>query len=106
MHNTQGGQKVSKPNFSLNVISFLLVLDMGGFMVVRTYLDKNDSKKSCPVGNTMQHFLQQYRLLLSRSHMCVYVLYQIYKYTLSSNTVQWILNQAYSANKWLCLKFI
>lgn len=33
LHNTQGGQKVSKPDFSLNVISFLLVLEMGGFTV-------------------------------------------------------------------------
>lgn len=42
----QGGQRSSKPDFSLNVISFLLVLEMGGFMVVRTYFDKNETKKS------------------------------------------------------------
>lgn len=38
LHNMQGGQRVSKPDFGLNVIS-LLVLEMGGFMVVRTYFD-------------------------------------------------------------------
>jgi len=45
----QGGQRSSKPDFSLSVISFLLVLEMGGFIVVRTYFDKNETRKSRPV---------------------------------------------------------
>lgn len=109
LYNMKGGQRISKPDFSLNVISFLLVLEMGGFMVVRTYFDKNDTRKSCPV-DTIQT-AQCIMLCRNTSScllevMCLYYLPQIYEYTQSSNTVQWILNQAYSANKQSCLDFI
>lgn len=109
LHNTQGGQKVSKPNFSSNVILFMLVLEMGGFMVVRTYFDKNDTRKPCPV-DVIQATHCKVLCSSTGSYLleviCLYYLCQIYKYTQSSNTVQCILNQAYSANKWSCLEFI
>lgn len=60
LHNTQGGQRVSKPDFSLNVISLLLVLEMGGFMVVITYFVKSDTRKSScrrNTDNTMQNVM-------------------------------------------------
>lgn len=80
-------------------------------MVVRTYFDKNDTRKSCPV-DVIQ--ATQCKMLCSSTSIssylleviCLYYLCQINKCTQSSNAMQWILNLAHSANKWSCLEFI